>query len=136
MSDPRDPRTDPQGGPRDDLRRAPHISEDASPPEEGRGGDTRSETSHAEPSNREMMQQELMNLGAWLAEHPEAAKKNLKPIRDKTLLDPGVYYNTGTEMVERIYTPQHIALGARWFRVKSDPAAPVEEIRRKVLGGK
>ena len=136
MSDPRDPRGDPQGGPRDDLHRDTHIDEHSSPPEVGRGGDTRSETSHAEPSNREMMQQELMNLGAWLAEHPGAAKKNLKPIRDKTLLDPGVYYNTGTEMVERIYTPQHIALGARWFRVKSDPAAPVEEIRRKVLGGK
>jgi hypothetical protein len=96
----------------------------------------RSETSHAEPSNREMMQQELMDLGAWLAEHPEAAKKNLKPVRDRVLLDPGVYYNSGTGMVERIYTPQHIALGARWFRVTSDPAAPVEEIRRKVLGGK
>ena len=131
-----DPRSEPQGDPRDDLRRDAHISESSSPPEGGRGGDTRSGTSHAEPSNREMMQQELMNLGAWLAEHPGAAKKNLKPIRDKTLLDPGVYYNTGTGMVERIYTPQHIALGARWFRVKSDPAAPVEEIRRKVLEGK
>jgi hypothetical protein len=39
-------------------------------------------------------------------------------------------------MVERIYTPQHIALGARWFRIKNDPAAPVEEIQRKVLEGK
>jgi len=136
MSDPRDPRSDPQGGPRDDLRRDPHVREDSYPPEEGRSGDTRSETAHAEPSNREVMQQELMDLGVWLAEHPEATKKNLKPIRDKTLLGPGVYYNSGTGMVERIYTPQHIALGARWFRVKSDPAASVEEIRRKVLEGK
>ena len=84
---------------------------------------------------RERMQQELMDLGAWLTEHPEA-RKNLKPVRDRVVLDPGVYYNTGTGMIERIYTPQHIALGARWFRVSSDPAAPIGEIRHKVLEGK
>jgi hypothetical protein len=39
-------------------------------------------------------------------------------------------------MVDRLYTSQHVALGARWFRVKRDPAAPVEEIRRRVLEGK
>jgi hypothetical protein len=82
------------------------------------------------------MQQELIDLGRWLTEHPKAHKKNLKPIRGSVVLDPGVYYNTGTGMVERIYSPQHIALGARWFRIKSDPATPVEEIRRRAIEGK
>ena len=85
---------------------------------------------------RERIQQELMDLGAWLGEHPEAARKNLKPIRGSVVLKPGVYYNIGTGMIERIYAPQHMALGSRMFRVKSDPAAPVEEIQRKVLEGK
>jgi hypothetical protein len=85
---------------------------------------------------REMMQQELMDLGAWLTQHPEAARKNLKPVRGSVLLDPGVYYNIGTGMVERIHAPQHMALGSRVFRIKTDPAAPVEEIRRRVLEGK
>ena len=85
---------------------------------------------------RETMQQELMELGVWLTEHPEAVKKNLKPIRGKVVLDPGVYYNTGTGMVERIHAPQHMALGSRVFRVDSDPAAPVEDIRRKAIEGK
>lgn len=97
--------------------------------------DARSETYQADRSNREMMQQELMDLGVWLTEHPES-RKNLKPIRGGVILDPGIYYNTGTGMVERIYAPQHIALGARWFRVSSDPAASVAEVRRKVLEGK
>ena len=100
------------------------------------GGDTSSATYQAESSHREIMQQELMDLGAWLSENPKAAKKNLKPIRGSVELDPGVYYNTGTGMVERIYTPMHVALGARWFRVNTDPAAPVQEIRRRVLEGK
>ena len=85
---------------------------------------------------RETMQQELMDLGVWLIEHPEAATKNLKPIRDKVVLDPGIYYNSGTGMIERIYAPQHVALGHRMFRISSDPATPVEEIRRKVIVGK
>jgi ferredoxin len=55
--------------------------------------------------DRETMQQELMDLGVWLAEHPEAATKNLKPIRDRVVLDPGIYYNSGTGMIERIYAP-------------------------------
>jgi hypothetical protein len=85
---------------------------------------------------RETMQQELMDLGVWLIDHPEAATKNLKPIRDKVVLDPGIYYNSGTGMIERIYAPQHVALGHRMFRISSDPATPVEEIRRKVIVGK
>ncbi|MDP9426183.1 MAG: hypothetical protein M3P37_09165 [Actinomycetota bacterium] len=99
-------------------------------------GDTRSDTHRAETSAREAPQQELMDLGAWLAEHPEAARKNLKPVRNTVVLDPGVYYNRGTGVVERLYSPQHAALGLQLFRVSTDPGAPVEEIRRKVLEGK
>ena len=98
--------------------------------------DTHSETYQADPSNREMMQQELMDLGVWLTEHPKAARKNLKPVRGSVVLDPGVYYNRGTGMVDRIYTPQRVALGHRMFRISTDPAATVEEIRRRVLEGK
>jgi hypothetical protein len=93
--------------------------------------DTGSDTYKAEPS-----QQELMDLGVWLIEHPEAAHKNLKPIRSARVLEPGVYYNQGTGMVDRIFTPQRVPLGHRLFRISTDPAAPVEEIRRKVLEGK
>jgi hypothetical protein len=98
--------------------------------------DTTSDTYLAERSQREMMQQELMDLGIWLLEHPEAAPRNLKPIRSAKVLEPGVYYNLGTGMVDRIYTPQRVALGHRIFRISSDPAAPVEKIRRRVLEGK
>ena len=98
--------------------------------------DTTSDTYLAERSHREMMQQELMDLGVWLSEHPEAAPKNLKPIRSAKVLDPGVYYNMGTGMVDRLYSPQRVALGHKMFRVSSDPGAPVDEIRRRVLEGK
>jgi hypothetical protein len=98
--------------------------------------DTGSDTYRAEGSHREMMQQELMDLGVWLIEHPEAAVSNLEPIRSARVLEPGVYYNMGTGMVDRIYSPQHVPLGHRLFRISSDPAAPVEEIRRKVMEGK
>ena len=98
--------------------------------------DTTSDTQRAEGSHRETMQQDLMELGAWLSEHPGAAPKNLKPIRSAKVLDPGVYYNMGTGMVDRIFSPQRVALGHKTFRVSRDPAAPVEEIRRRVLEGK
>jgi hypothetical protein len=98
--------------------------------------DTAGDTYLAERSQREMMQQELMDLGVWLVEHPEAAPRNLKPIRSAKVLRPGVYYNKGTGMVDRIYTPQRVALGHRMFRINDDPAVPVEEIRRRVLEGK
>ena len=98
--------------------------------------DTTSDTQRAESSHRETMQQDLMELGAWLSEHPGAAPKNLKPIRSAKVLDPGVYYNMGTGTVDRIYTPQRVALGHKMFRVSKDPAAPVDEIRRRVLEGK
>jgi hypothetical protein len=86
--------------------------------------------------SREAMQQELIDLGRWLTEHPEAARKNLKPIRSARVLEPGVYYSEGTGMVDRIYSPQHVPLGHRLFRISTDPAAPVSELRRKVLEGR
>ena len=127
--------SDPRGG----MGRDKHIQESGSWEMSGVAdarGDTRSDTYHAETSSREAMQQELIDLGRWLTEHPKAATKNLKPVRGSVVLQPGVYYNSGTGMVERIYTPQHIALGARWFRVSKDPAAPTDDIRRRVLEGK
>lgn len=87
-------------------------------------------------THREAMEQELLDLGAWLSEHPGAAKKNLKPVRKPAPLDPGVYYNRGTGVLERVYSPQRVALGARMFRVSSDPAAPAEELRRRVTEGR
>ncbi len=67
------------------------------------------------------MQQDLMDLGVWLVEHPEAATKNLEPIRSAKVLEPGVYYNMGTGMVDRIFTPQRVALGHKMFRISSRP---------------
>jgi hypothetical protein len=89
-----------------------------------------------ERSSREMMQQDLMDLGVWLVDHPEAATKNLEPIRSVKVLEPGVYYNMGTGMVDRIFTPQHVALGHKMFRISRDPALPAEDIRRTALEGK
>ncbi|MDQ3910794.1 MAG: hypothetical protein M3305_03220 [Actinomycetota bacterium] len=127
--------SDPRGG----MDRDRHIQESGSRKTGSTAGtstDTPSATSHSEATLREAMQQELIDLGRWLTEHPEAKKKNLKPVRGSVVLEPGVYHNSGTGMIERIYAPQHIALGARWFRIAKDPAAPVEEIRRRVLEGK
>ena len=89
-----------------------------------------------ERRSREMMQQDLMDLGVWLVEHPEAALRNLKPIRNAKVLEPGVYYNMGTGMVDRIYALQSVALGHKIFRISRDPALPVEEIRHTALEGK
>jgi hypothetical protein len=89
-----------------------------------------------ESRSREMMEQELMDLGVWLIEHPDAVEKNLKPIRSAKILEPGVYYNMGTGMVDRIFTPQRVALGHKMFRISSDPASPAEDIRRTALEGK
>ena len=89
-----------------------------------------------ERRSREMMQQDLMDLGVWLVEHPEASTKNLEPIRSVKMLEPGVYYNMGTGMVDRIFTPQRVALGHKMFRISRDPASPEEDIRRRALEGK
>ena len=98
--------------------------------------DTTSATYLAEDSHREAMTRDLMELGRWLTEHPEMPKKRLKPIRSAKELEPGVYFNLGTGMVDRIFRPQHVPLGHKLFRINTDPAAPVEELRRKVMGGK
>jgi hypothetical protein len=86
--------SDPRGG----IGRDKHIQEstswETSSAADARG-DTRSETYHADNFHRETMQQELMDLGAWLSEHPKAAKKNLKPVRGAIILDPGFTTNTG-----------------------------------------
>jgi hypothetical protein len=89
-----------------------------------------------ERRSREMMEQDLMDLGVWLVEHPEAALRNLKPIRSAKALEPGVYYNMGTGMVDRIFTPQRVALGHKMFRISRDPASLAEDIRRTALEGK
>ena len=102
----------------------------------GSPGDTTSETWLAEGTGREAITQDLMELGQYLAANPETAKRRLKPIRSSKELDPGVYFNLGTGMVDRVFRPQHVALGHKMFRVSSDPAAPVAEIRRRVLEGK
>lgn len=96
--------------------------------------DTPSDTYRVD-TQRETMEQDLMDLGAYLMDHPEA-RENLKPYRSARPLKPGVYFNAGTGMVDRMYRPQRVALGARMFRVSDDPGAPVEEIRRRVLEGK
>ena len=98
--------------------------------------DTTSATYLAEDSHREAMTRDLMELGRWLTEHPEMPNKRLKPIRSSKELEPGVYFNLGTGMVDRIFRPQHVPLGHKLFRINTDPAAPVEELRRKVMGGK
>jgi hypothetical protein len=98
--------------------------------------DTTSATYLAEDSHREAMTRDLMELGRWLTEHPEMPNKRLKPIRSAKELEPGVYFNLGTGMVDRIFRPQHVPLGHKLFRINTDPAAPVEELRRKVMGGK
>jgi hypothetical protein len=98
--------------------------------------DTTSQTWLAEGTSREAITQDLMELGQYLAANPATAKRRLKPIRSSKELDPGVYFNLGTGMVDRVFRPQHVALGHKMFRVSTDPAAPVEELRRRVLGGK
>lgn len=98
--------------------------------------DTPSSTFRAERTHRERVEQELLKLGGWLVEHPRAALKNLKPMRGAGPLEPGIYFNQGTGVVERLYSPQRRALGSKMFRVSSDPAAPVDEIRRRVMEGR
>lgn len=122
--------------PREGVSRDPHIGEAG--PGANTGPDTvgGSATYLAETSRREAMSQRLMELAVWLSEHPKEARRHLKAVRRGNPLDPGVYYNSGLRMIERLYRPQHVALGNKMFRISTDPAAPLEEIRRKVLEGK
>ena len=123
--------------PRSDRRRDPHIAVESrqdlldDPQKE-----SSSQTSESDPSRREAMERPLMELSVWLSENPKKMQKNLKAVRRQVVLDPGVYYNSGIRMIERLYDPQHVALGHKMFHINSDPAAPVAEIRRRVLEGK
>jgi hypothetical protein len=128
-----------EGDPRPGLDRDLHITEEGSAV--AGGVDPETQTSSAtfrveEDSHREVMTADLMKLSLWLSEHPKELRRNLKHVRGTLVLDPGVYYNAGIRMIERLYRPQHSSLGNRMYRVSHDPAAPVDEIRRKVLEGK
>lgn len=125
------------GDPRNGASRDPHIGE-AGTGEAGTSAEntSSSDTHRSQPSEREAMTQPLMELSVWLSENPKALRKNLKAVRRGAKIDPGVYYNSGLTMIERLYRPQHVALGHKMFRISPDPAAPVDEIRRKVLEGK
>lgn len=85
---------------------------------------------------REGMDAKLMEVAIWISENPEAAKRNMKPVRSAEVLEPGVYFNTGTGMVDRIYAPQRVALGHRTFRISKDPDTPAEEIKDRLTGGR
>lgn len=128
-----------EGDPRPGLTRDLHIAEEGS--EVAAGVSPETQTSSAtfraeEDPHREAMTAELMALALWLSEHPKELRRNLKHVRNTVVLDPGVYYNAGIRMIERLYRPQHSSLGNRMWRINVDPAAPVNEIRRKVLEGK
>ena len=122
--------------PRQGTTRDPHIAEAGPGADTGSDAGGGSATSLDETSRREAMSSKLMELAVWLTEHPDEARRNLKAVRRENPLDPGVYYNSGLRMIERLYRPQHVALGNKMFRISTDPAAPLEEIRRKVLEGR
>ncbi|WP_119065728.1 hypothetical protein [Rubrobacter indicoceani] len=90
-----------------------------------------SDTYESETDHREMMQQDLMAVARWLTNRADRRKK-LKPIRSAKVLEPGIYYNAGTTMVDRLYEPQRVALGHRMFRITKDPAASAGEVWRAV----
>ncbi|AHY47853.1 Hypothetical Protein RradSPS_2570 [Rubrobacter radiotolerans] len=106
---------------------------EARPP--GRPGEraagVQSDTYEAEGSHREAMQSDLLAVARWLTESAER-RKRLKPIRSAKVLRPGIYYNAGTTMVDRLYAPQRVALGHRMFRITKDPAASAREVWRAV----
>ena len=123
--------------PREATSRDPHMAEAGASESGVNGQNTSASATHrSQPSEREAMTRPLMELSVWLSENPKALRKNLKAVRRGAKVDPGVYYNSGLTMIERLYRPQHVALGHKMFRISTDPAAPVAEIRRKVLEGK
>jgi hypothetical protein len=79
---------------------------------------------------------ELMKVALLISEAPETAKKRMKPIRSSRELSPGVYYNAGTRMVERLHSPQRPALGNRIYRISDDPNTSSRELERKITGGR
>ncbi|MBA2376149.1 MAG: hypothetical protein M3494_07040 [Actinomycetota bacterium] len=83
----------------------------------------------------EGMDSELMKVALRISDDPESARKYMKPIRSSKALAPGVYYNAGTRMVERLHSSQRPPLGNRIFRISKNPAESVESIERKITGG-
>lgn len=90
-----------------------------------------SDTYEAETTEREMMQGDLMAVARWLTDRADRRRK-LKPVRSAKVLKPGVYYNAGTTMVDRLYEPQRVALGHRMFRITKDPSASAAEVWKAV----
>lgn len=84
----------------------------------------------------EGMDSELMRVSLLISEDPKAAKKRMKPVRSSKELSPGVYYNAGTRMVERLHAPQRPALGNRIFKISDDPNVSSHELERKITGGR
>lgn len=102
---------------------------------EGRPGErpvgVQSDTYESETTQREMMRQDLMAVARWLTDRADRRRK-LKPIRSAKVLKPGIYYNAGTTMVDRLYEPQRVALGHRMFRITKNPAATASEVWKAV----
>lgn len=84
----------------------------------------------------EGMDSELMEVALAIAGDFGSAKRRMKPIRSSKVLAPGVYYNAGTRMVERLHSPQRPALGNRIYRISENPNASAEELERKITGGR
>ncbi|MBA2693299.1 MAG: hypothetical protein H0U65_12565 [Rubrobacter sp.] len=82
------------------------------------------------------MDSKLMKVALRISEDPNFARKYMKPIRSSKILDPGVYYNAGTRMVERLHAPQRPALGNRMYRISKNPAESADELERKITGGR
>ncbi len=83
----------------------------------------------------EGMDSELMKVALLISDDLKSARKYMKPIRSSRVLAPGVYYNAGTRMVERLHAPQRPPLGNRIYRISKNPAESAEELERKVTGG-
>jgi hypothetical protein len=78
----------------------------------------------------------LMKVALRISGDFGAARSHMKPIRSSKVLEPGVYYNAGTRMVERLHTPQRPALGNRMFRISKNPAESADELESKITGGR
>jgi hypothetical protein len=84
----------------------------------------------------EGMDSELMKVALRISDDPKAARKYMKPVRSSKALSPGVYYNAGTRMVERLHSSQRPALGNRIYRISKNPDTSAEELERKITGGR
>ncbi len=83
----------------------------------------------------EGMDSDLMKISLRISEDPKSAKRRMKPIRSSRVLEPGVYYNAGIRMVERLHSPQQPALGNRMYRISRNSAESADEIENKITGG-